>query len=235
MYTDYRYNVEEHMMQSSMADFMYRVYGWMTAALSVSAGVAYYVSTQPMLMQAIFKNYWALIAIFIGQLALVSILSFFLMRISYSVGIILFMLYAASLGLTLSAIFIVYDIGSIYQTFFITAGMFGLMCLYGYTTKADLSTVRSIGTMALIGLILGFIVNAFLQNSTLDYVLSGIGVLVFTALTAADMQKIKQMGYQLLSMSQEMRKVALLGAMVLYLDFINLFLMLLTFTGKQRD
>lgn len=234
MYTDYRYSVEEHMMQGSISNFMYRVYGWMAAALSISAAVAYYTAHQPMLMKAL-QNSIFFFGIFIVQLGLVMALSFLLMRMSYGTAVILFMLYAASLGLTLSSIFLIYSINSIYLTFAVTAGMFGIMCLYGYFTKSDLTRIGNFFAMALIGLIIGFAINLYFQNAMADYVLSAVGVLVFTVLTAIDIQRIKQLGYQLLSHDEGMRKVAVLGALMLYLDFINLFLMLLRFFGNQRE
>jgi FtsH-binding integral membrane protein len=235
MYSDYRSSAEEHMMQGQLADFMYRVYGWMTAALMVTAAVAYYVSTVPSLYSALFKSSWMLIGLFIAQIGLVIGLTAAIGRLSYAAASILFMVYAASLGLTLSAVFLVYEVGSIYLTFFVTAGMFGAMCVYGYLTKADLTKVGSIATMALFGLVIGLLVNMFFQSKTTDYILSGFGVLIFTALTAYDAQKIKQLGYQLLHAQQDLAKIAVLGALTLYLDFINLFLFLLRFLGKQRD
>jgi FtsH-binding integral membrane protein len=232
---EYNFRVQDHINQGSIANFMYRVYGWMSIALAISAGVAYYIATQPAIYTKLFTNNWLLFGIILGQFALVVALSAFIMRMSYETAIILFMLYAAALGITLSSIFLVYKISSIYLTFAVTAGMFGIMSLYGYFTKTDLTTVRNLSTMALIGIIIGFLVNMFLQNEMMDYILSGIGVLVFTALTAADTQKIKQMAYQLLGTDQTMKKVSILGAMMLYLDFINLFLLLLRFMGQRKE
>jgi FtsH-binding integral membrane protein len=235
MYSDHNFSTHEYMMQGSIASFMYRVYGWMATALVVSAGVAYYVASQPAIYTYLFTHQALLIGLFIGQLALVICLGAFLARMSYSTAVVLFMLYAASLGLVLSSILLVYKIESIYATFAVTAGMFGVMAIYGYVTKTDLTSWRNLGTMALIGLMLGFLVNLYFKNEMMDYILSGIGVVVFTGLTAADSQKIKQLGYQLLAHEESMKKVAILGAMTLYLDFVNLFLMLLRFMGKRKD
>jgi uncharacterized protein len=235
MNSNYRYSTDEYIMQGQISSFIYRVYGWMAAALTISAAIAYYVFTQPSLYTFLFKNTWSVVVMIAAQFALVLGLGLFIARMSYSTAVILFMLYAASVGLTLSSIFFVYTMNSIYLTFFVTAGMFGSMAAYGYVTQRDLSRIGSIATMALWGLILGFLINLYFKNSTADYIFSAIGVLIFTALTAFDMQKIKQIGYQMLSHEEGMRKVAVLGAMTLYLDFLNLFLLLLRFTGQQRS
>jgi len=225
----------EFVIQERVKSFIYLVYGWMALALSATAAVAYYVSTRPAIYQYIFSSSWSLIGLFVAQIALVMILSFFLMRMSYATAIALFMLYAASLGLTLSTIFMVYKIGSIYTTFGVTAGTFGVMCLYGYFTKTDLTGLSNILTMAVFGLILGMVINMFLQNAMMDYIISAIGVILFTVLTAVDTQKIKKLGEQLLGDEETSSKVAVLGALTLYLDFINLFLFLLNFLGEKRD
>ncbi len=235
MYSDYKYSTEEYMMQGSITNFMYRVYGWMAAALATSAAVAYYVASQPAIYKYLFTHTWLLFGLMIAQIALVVSLGAFLTRMSYPTAIVLFMVYAASLGIVLSSIFLVYELPSIGLTFGVTAGTFGVMAFYGYFTKTDLTSWRNIGTMLLIGLVIGFLINMFLQNEMMDYILSGIGVILFTGLTAADTQKIKQLGFQLLSHDEMMKKVALIGAMTLYLDFVNLFLMLLRFLGKRTN
>ncbi len=232
---NYRSSAEEYTMQGQVAQFMYKVYGWMSAALLITASVAYYVANTPAILAALFKHSGLLMGIFIFQLALVFGLSLFLHKMSYTVASIMFMIYAASLGLTMSSIFLVYDIKSIGLTFLVTAGMFGAMCLYGYTTKADLTAVRNITMMALFGIIIAMLVNMYFQSEMVDYVISAIGVVVFTALTAFDTQKIKQVGYQMLSVGEGLEKVAIIGALTLYLDFINLFLFLLRFLGNRRE
>jgi len=235
MYMNYRSSAEEYTMQGQLSQFMYKVYGWMSAALLITASVAYYVSNTPALLAALFKHSGLLIGIFIFQLALVFGLSLFLQKMSYTVASIMFMVYAASLGLTVSSIFLVYDITSIGVTFLVTAGMFGAMCLYGYTTKSDLTAMRTIAMMALFGIIIAMLVNMYFQSEMIDYIVSGIGVIVFTALTAVDTQKIKQLGYQMLSVGEGLEKVSIIGALTLYLDFINLFLFLLRFLGNRRE
>ena len=216
-------------------NLMYRVYAWMCLALTLTAAVAFFVAGSPAFINALFTNQWLLIGLFIGQLALVIILTTLLNRMTFAMAAGLFLLYAATLGLTLSSIFIVYTYTSIAATFLVTAGMFGAMALYGYFTKADLSSMGSYLLMALIGIIIGGVVNLFLKNATFHYVLSAVGVLVFTLLTAYDVQKIKNMSQEMLADRETMAKVSILGALVLYLDFVNLFLFLLQFMGRRKE
>lgn len=221
--------------QGRIGQFMYRVYGWMMLGLLVTGAIAYYVSTVPAIYEYIFTKPAVLIGLFVMQIALAIGLSFFIMRMNFAVAALMFFLYAATLGITLSSIFLVYTASSIYGTFLVAGLMFGIMCVYGYFTKADLTTVGNISMMAVIGLIIGGVVNIFLKSPAFNYVLSGIGVIVFTLLTAYDSQKIKQMAQQLMMDQSAMNKIAILGALTLYLDFINLFLYLLQFMGKKRD
>ncbi len=222
-------------VEGDITNFMYRVYGWMAIALTVTATVAYYVSMSPQIYQTIQANPMMLFGIMIAQLALVLVLGLAIMRMSLVTAMLLFMLYAVSVGLTLSMIFLVYDIRSIYATFAVTAVTFGSMCLYGYFTRADLTRMGNIMMMALLGLIIAMVVNMFLRSPMMDFVLSGIGVILFTGLTAYDAQKIKNIGQQLLGDRETMGKVAVIGALTLYLDFINLFLFMLQFMGKRRE
>jgi len=216
--------------------FMYRVYGWMACALTLTAITSYYVATMPTIFTYIHSNPIVLIGLFIIQIMLVLGITMFLSRMNFALALSMFLIYAMSLGLMLSIIFFIYTTGSIASTFVATASMFGIMALYGYMTRTDLTTMGNISIMALFGLIVALIINLFLRNPFIDLVLSGIGVIVFALLTAYDTQKIKQLGRQLLiDDRQEMRKIALLGALTLYLDFINLFLFLLRFMGKQRE
>lgn len=225
----------DYPVDGAVAQFMYRVYGWMSLALIISAAIAYYVSGSPEIYALIQHNNFVLIGIIIAQLALVVVLSMFILKMSFLTAMLLFMAYAASVGLTLSVIFLVYTMTSIFATFVITAGMFGTMCLYGYFTRTDLTRMGNILLMALFGLILAMLVNFFLKSAAMDFVLSGLGVLIFTGLTAYDAQKIKMLGQQMIADHETMNKVAVLGALTLYLDFINLFLFLLRFMGKQKD
>lgn len=221
--------------QSTMSQFMYKVYGWMTLGLAVTGGFAYYLASVPGLTLRILSQPILFFGIFILQLALVLCLSFLINHMNFMTAFLCFILYALSLGVTLSIIFLAYEISSIYVTFLVTALTFGIMCIYGYFTRADLTTIGNLCTMALFGLIIAMLVNLFLKSQTMDFILSGIGVIIFTLLTAFDSQRIKQMAMQLWADRQNMDKVALLGALTLYLDFINLFLFLLQFLGRKKE
>lgn len=220
---------------SIVANFMYKVYGWMSLGLAVTAGIAYYLFQTKTFALYLKAHPGTFMWMFILQLALVFILVFYLMRMSFTTAMLLFVLYAASLGVTLSSIFFVYTQASIFSTFLVTAGMFAMMSVYGYVTKADLTRVGNFAIMGLFGLILAFVVNFFLRSPKFDYVLSGIGIVIFVLLTAYDTQKIKMIGQRLITDEQSRRKIAIYGALTLYLDFINLFLFLLRFMGNRRD
>lgn len=220
---------------SSVANFMYKVYGWMAVGLAITAGIAFYVFKTPAVAEPILKNPWLLFGLIILQFALVIALSGFVLKMSFPMAFMMFAFYSAITGLTLSFVFQVYTESSIYSTFFVTAGMFAATCLYGYFTKADLTSVGSFAFMALIGLVLAGFINMFLQNAMFDYICSIIGVIVFTLLTAYDSQQIKTMARQLMVSDETRNKIAITGALILYLDFINLFLFLLRFTGSKKD
>ena len=155
-------------------------------------------------------------------------------KFSSNAMILLFIGFAALMGMSLSSIFMIYSAGSISLTFFIAAGMFGTMAVAGYTTNTDLTKMGSLLYMGLIGIIIASVVNWFIGSAGLDYIISFIGVLVFTGMTAYDMQKIKQIGMQIEHQSEDGRKMAVMGALSLYLDFINLFLFLLRFFGNRN-
>jgi hypothetical protein len=215
--------------------FMAKVYGWMTVALLITALVAMYVAGSEQLMNSIVRNHGLLIGLFIGELALVWILSASINRLSFPVAATMFVVYSALNGLTMSFIFLLYTSVSITSTFFITAGTFGAMSFYGYTTKKDLSSWGSLLLMALIGLIIASVVNMFMASSMLYWITTYAGVLIFVGLTAYDTQKIKNMGVSDAdSYSDAGKKMAVLGALSLYLDFINLFLFLLRIFGRRR-
>ncbi|HWQ12040.1 MAG TPA: Bax inhibitor-1/YccA family protein [Roseiflexaceae bacterium] len=213
---------------------MHRVYAWMTAGLLVTGAVASYVANSAELTSLIFGNPLMFFGLFIVQIIAVIGLSAGINRMSPAMAMAIFTGYAALNGLTLAAIFLVYTSASIASTFFITAGTFGAMSLYGFTTKRDLSGVGNIAIMALIGILIASIVNIFLRSSGLYWVITYIGVLVFVALTAWDTQKIKHMSQQV-SDEASAGRVAVIGALMLYLDFINLFIYLLRIFGVRRD
>lgn len=220
---------------SSISSFLYKVYGWMGIGLSVTAATAYYLYSNTALFTAIFKNPLLLMGLFVIQIGLVIALSGFLNRMNFAVAVSTFIGYSVLTGITLSSIFYVYTFASIYVAFLIAAGMFAAMALYGYFTDADLTGIGSMARMALFGIIIAMIINIFLKSSSLDYIISLVGVALFTLLTAYDSQKIKQMGYAMIGHGEMVDKVAIIGALTLYLDFINLFLFLLRVMGKSRD
>ncbi len=210
------------------------VYMWMTLGLLVTAAVAWVVPNTPALLELVMNR-----AVFFGaiivELALVIGLSWGLNRMSANLAGMLFFVYAAVNGFTLSVIFLVYDIGSIAEAFLITAGMFGVMTVFAFTTKLDLSRYGSILMMALIGLVIAMLVNTFLGSSGLNFIISLGGVVLFSALTDYDTQKIKNMA-AMTSMSDDgslTAKLGIMGALTLYLDFINLFLFLLRLLGRR--
>ncbi len=213
---------------------MRKVYVWMTLALAITGLTAYGVATSPGILQAIYSNqivFWGLI---IAELALVIGVSSMLNRISLTMATLMFILYSVINGALMSYIFLAYTASSIAIVFFITAGTFGVMALIGYTTKTDLSSMGKILFMALIGLIIATVVNLFVKSSGLTLILSYVGVLIFVGLTAWDTQKIKQMLLQAPDAGEGAQKLALMGALSLYLDFINLFIYLLRIFGKRE-
>ena len=216
------------------ADFMQKVYLWMTLALSLTGFVAYRTTQSEFLLGQIFGSSFGFIGIILVELALVFWISSGIQRMSSNMAIGLFLLYSVLNGLTFSVLLIAYTGASVASTFFITAGMFGAMSVYGYTTKQDLSSWGNLLFMALIGLILASVVNIFLPSSGLYWIISYIGVLVFVGLTAYDTQKIKELAAQVIAESEEGRKVAILGALTLYLDFINMFIFMLRILGNRR-
>jgi FtsH-binding integral membrane protein len=220
-------------MSSAFPVLMRKVYVWMTLALVITGFTAYGVATSPGVQQAIFTNqilFWGLI---IAEFALVIGVSAAINRLSLAMATLMFILYSVINGALLSSIFLIYTASSISTVFFITAGTFATMALIGYTTKTDLSSIGKYLFMALIGLIIATFVNFFIKSSGFDYILSYIGVLIFVGLTAYDSQKIKQMLLQAPDAGEGAQKIALLGALSLYLDFINLFLYMLRIFGRR--
>ena len=222
-------------VERAVRNMMHRVYGWMALGLVVTATIAYLVSTSPVIMHTLFSNPWLLFGLIIAQLSLVLGLNLTLHKISTATACALFLGYAALTGLTLSALFLVYTHESVVITFISTAGMFGAMSLYGYFTNKDLSSLGNILFMILIGLIIAGLVNFFWHNTMFELLISAVGVVLFALLTAYDTQKLKQMGQSLLIEGYSTAKISVIGALTLYLDFINLFLYLLRFLGKKRN
>jgi len=213
---------------------MRKVYLWMTLALAITGMTAYYVATSEAILTAILTNKALFWGLFIAELGLVLGVSAAINRLSLVMATLMFILYSVINGATMSVIFLVYDASSIATVFFITAGTFGAMAAIGYTTNKDLSSLGRILFMALIGLVIATVVNLFLKSPAMMMILSYIGVIVFVGLTAWDSQKIKQMLMQATDVDEATQKVALLGALTLYLDFVNLFLYLLRIFGRRR-
>lgn len=211
-------------------DLIRKVYAWMGAGLAITAVMALATLSSPAILNAVLGNKLIFYGLIIGELALVFTLSGAINRLSAATATLIFIVYAALNGITLSVVFLAYTANSITSTFVITAGMFGAMSLYGSMTKRDLTSWGSFLFMGLIGIVIASVVNIFVGSSVVSWVVSGIGVVVFTGLTAYDTWKIKEMAAQ----GVEGRKPAIIGALTLYLDFINLFLMLLRFTGSRR-
>jgi FtsH-binding integral membrane protein len=214
--------------------FMARVFGWMTIGLLTTALISLGMNAMN-LGKALLESQGILIALVIVQLGVALGMGFLLHKIPAAVAAFLFLLYSAITGVVFSILFLMYTNGSIAATFFITAGMFGTMAVIGYTTKKDLSGMGSILMMALIGLIIASVVNMFMASTALYWLISFAGVIIFTALTAYDVQKIKQSYAVGEYGSSAFEKTAVFGAFMLYLDFINLFIYLLRFLGTRRD
>ena len=220
---------------TSLQTYMAQVYGWMTCGLLLTAFVSWFAARTPAVMELVFANRITFFGLIIAQLALVFVLSGMVHRLSGAVATSLFMLYSALTGLTLSSIFLVYTYSSIASTFVVTAGMFGAMSLYGYTTKRDLSGFGSMLFMALIGIVLASLVNIWLKSTALMWAITYIGVVVFVGLTAYDTQRLKAIGENInVNDKENLRRASIMGALTLYLDFINLFLMLLRIFGNRR-
>lgn len=238
-YNDYELNISqrERELEASTAlpALMRKVYVWMSLALAITGFTAYAVADIPNLQEIVLMNKWVFWGLIIAEFGLVIAISAGINKLSLTTATLLFVLYSVVNGATLSVIFIAYTLGSIATVFFITAGTFAVMAFIGYTTKADLSKMGKILLMALIGIIIATLVNVFFVKSGMfDLVLSYIGVLIFVGLTAYDSQKIKVMLMQAGDMSERSQKIALLGALSLYLDFINLFIYLLRIFGRRN-
>ena len=205
------------------------VYLWMTMALTLTALTAYSVAGSQTLLQAIFSSKFIFYGLLIGEIVLVLVLVANIMRMSFLTATLAFIAYSVLNGATLSVIFLIYDLGSIGTTFLVTAGMFGAMSLYGYVT-----TWGNLLTMALVGILIASLANLFLKSDTLMWIVTYAGILLFVGLTAYDTQQIKRMIYSDAEVDETMQKFALLGALSLYLDFINLFLYLLRLLGNRR-
>lgn len=224
---------QELEMSRTFPMLMRKVYTWMTMALAITGIVAYGVGTSEAMLMMLYNGMAPLIVCGLAELGIVFYLSARIQKLSLMIATIWFIVFAALNGLTMGWIFAAYTMASIAKTFFITAGTFGAMAVIGTTTKKDLTKMGGILFMALIGLIIAGLVNLFLHSTMFELIVSGLGVLIFTGLTAWDAQKIKEMVRMAPDAGESAQKIALLGSLSLYLDFINLFLYLLRFFGNR--
>lgn len=218
--------------------FLANVFTYMSAALVITGIVAYWFGNDSSLLSLMFSaeggmNFFGYFVLF-APLGLVLLMSARFHKLSSVALIILFIVFSILMGMSMSSIFIIYTGSSIFTTFFITAGTFTVMAILGYTTKTDLSKFGSILMMGVIGLVIAMVVNMFMRSEMMSYIISGIGVLIFTGLTAYDVQKLKRIGAGVEYGTDETNKLAIMGALNLYLDFINLFLFLLRFMGNRK-
>ncbi len=214
--------------------FLSRVYGWMTAGLLITAGVAAYTAQSEALAGFVLGNKIVFYGLLLAELGLVAWLSGLVSGLSARTAATVFVVYSALNGLTLSVIFLRYTAASIGTTFVVSAGAFGALSLYGLATKRSLSGVGSFCFMGLIGVVLAGLVNLFVKSSMVEFVITCVGLIVFAGLTAYDTRRLKLMGAELDADSEDGRRGSVQGALSLYLDFVNLFLLLLRFLGNRR-
>jgi FtsH-binding integral membrane protein len=220
--------------------FMRQVFGWMTLAMFVTAVTSYWFASSESMMRNLINFEtggmtglgWI---VTLAPIGFVLLMSFGFQRLSPAVLTLLFVTFAVLMGMSLSFVLLVYTAASVFKTFAVTALMFGVMAVTGYTTKTDLTKFGSILMMGMVGLMIAMLVNFFLKSGTMDYIISIIGVLIFTGLTAYDVQRLKNMGSSMASQGEDnVRKASIMGALTLYLDFINLFIFLLRFLGDRK-
>jgi FtsH-binding integral membrane protein len=224
----------EEQIKIEQANFIAKVYGWMSAALVLTGLTAWYVAQTEEIILALISNKILFYGLLIGEVLLVGYISKALPTMNVNTAKALFFLYAIANGVTLSLIFVIFTASSIASSFFITAGTFAVMSVYGYSTKSDLTSMGKILMMALIGLIIASIANIFMESTKLYWIVSYVGVFIFTGLIAYDTQKIKEMNIIGNEGTDEDTKESLVGALTLYLDFINLFLFILRIFGDRK-
>jgi FtsH-binding integral membrane protein len=221
--------------EAGLRHFMHMVFGWMSLGLLVTGACGAYMASDPQMIVNLVHNTVLFYGLMLAELGLVLALSAWIAKMEVSTAKFAFLFYAALTGVTLSVVYLAYTAQSIAGTFFLTAGLFGIMSAYGYLTKTDLTTLGNLCFMGLIGIVLASVVNFWLHSPAIAWATSYIGILVFTGLTAYDSQKIKAM-YDASSDGTDVEtRSAIRGALALYLDFINLFLSLLRATGRRRN
>ncbi len=225
----------ERGLSINMPGLMRDVYAWMAIALLITGATAWIVAGSPLLLGLIFASKFGTWGLLIATIALVWHLSASVTRLSLKTATAMFLIYSVLNGLTMSAIFIMYTFSSISTVFLTTAGTFAIMSVYGYTTKTDLSRMGSLCLMALFGVIIATVVNLFLENTMLQLILSYAGILIFVGLTAYDTARIREIAMTHdTSATDDGQKIAIMGALTLYLDFINLFLYMLRIFGDRK-
>ncbi len=225
--------------KTNVQSFITGVFSWMILPLIITSVTAWWFASDSSLIGMLVSEEGKMSllgwVVMLSPIGFVLLMSFGFNKFSYSTLLILFLTYSAIVGVSLSFILLVYTLSSIFKTFVITAAMFGTMAVVGYTTKTDLTAFGRIMMMGLIGIIIATLINFFMHSSTLDYIISYVGVAVFTGLTAYDVQKLKMIGQGTTYGDESSKKLAIMGALTLYLDFINLFLMLLRLFGDRRN
>lgn len=226
---------DTNVSKTAQSTLMRSVYTWMTLALAITGLTAMYMAKSLTVINMMMQNSMLFWGVLIAEVVLVMYMSARINKISFTTATLLFIAYSILNGVTLSILFLVYTASSIATTFFVTAGTFGAMALFGYVTKKDLTRIGSLCIMGVIGLIIASVVNMFLHNTMMDMIISYVGVLLFVGLTAYDAQKIKHLlSGDDIEVNESTQKIALLGALTLYLDFINLFIYLLRILGDRK-
>jgi FtsH-binding integral membrane protein len=219
--------------ENVLGRFMNAVYSWMCVGLAVTAAVAWWVSTNPALMKTVLSG-GGFLLLLVAEIALVVVISRAVNKIGATAATALFLLFAALNGLTLSVIFVVYSLPSIGATFLVTAGMFGAMSVIGFVTKIDLTRIGSFLFMALIGFIIATVVNYFVASTFLGWIITYAGIALFLGLTVYDTQRLKYMAYQVQGNAALAARMSIVGSLMLYLDFVNLFILMLQLMGSRR-
>ena len=226
---------DTNVSKTAQSTLMRNVYTWMTLALAITGLTAMYMAKSLTVINMMMQNSMLFWGVLIAEVVLVMYMSARINKISFTTATLLFIAYSILNGVTLSILFLIYTASSIATTFFVTAGTFGAMALFGYVTKKDLTRIGSLCIMGVIGLIIASVVNMFLHNTMMDMIISYVGVLLFVGLTAYDAQKIKHLlSGDDIEVNESTQKIALLGALTLYLDFINLFIYLLRILGDRK-
>jgi FtsH-binding integral membrane protein len=237
MNNDFNPQILQQQSQTASKTFIAQVFSWMATALGISGLAAWFFSHDPALLSMLIGETGLTLfgkIIMFSPLILVFVIGFTLQKGSYALNVGMFLLFSLCMGISISFIFLIYQLGSIITIFGASAGLFGLMAVLGYTTKTDLTKMGSLLMMALLGLVIASVINMFIGSSTMSYRTSCIAVIIFTGLTAYDMQKIKDYSMQVVPGSQSSLKASLSAALELYLDFINIFLALLRIFGDRK-